>query len=77
MTDSSRYEVIKKLEDFHLRQLTEQNAARSAIGLAKIELKIRRCLFCGGLFESIHNRLCGCQGPRPDDDHVLGHYSTR
>ena len=77
MTDSSRCEVIKKLEDFRLRQLTDQNAARCAIGLVKIEIKIRRCLSCGILFESIHNRLCGCQGHRPEGDHVLGHYATR
>jgi hypothetical protein len=77
MTDSTRCEVIKKLEDFYLRQLTEQNAARSAIGLAKIMIKIRRCLSCGSLFESTHNRLCGCQGHRHEGDHVLGHYATR
>ena len=77
MTDSIRCEVIKKLEAFHLRQFIEQNGARAALGLAKIEIKNRRCLSCGRLFESTHNRLCGCQGLRPEGDHVLGHYATR
>jgi hypothetical protein len=77
MTESIRCDVVKKLGPFHARALMDQNTARSAIGLSRIEIKIRRCLSCGCLFESTQNRLCGCQGARPEGDHVLGHYATR
>ena len=69
-------EHIKKLQLFHLRLLDDQNRARMDAGLDLIKIRIRRCLSCGGLFESTEKRLCGCQGHRPEVDHVLGHYET-
>ena len=77
MAEVARSDIVKKLGPFQARALMDQNTARSAIGLSKIEIKIRRCLSCGSLFESTQNRLCGCQGARPEGDHVLGHYATR
>ena len=73
MAEAARCDIVKKLDEFHFRQLTEQNAAREALGLTKIAVKIRRCLSCERLFESVENRLCGCS-QRREIDHVLGHY---
>ena len=69
-------EHIKRLQVFNLRLLDDQNRARADAGLDPIQIRIRRCLSCGGLFESTENRLCGCLGHRPEGDHVLGHYET-
>jgi hypothetical protein len=61
---------IKWLSSTKKRELEEQNLARQSCGLSPIKPKLRRCLACDGLFESIERRLCGCTDRQ--DSHVLG-----
>lgn len=58
--DNVEVQPIKWLSSAKKRELEEQNIARVACGLSPIQVKIRQCLACGGLFESIERRLCGC-----------------
>lgn len=57
-------EEIKRLTSIALVDLKEKNKARADLGLSDIKLKVRRCLRCQKLFESLGNRLCGCTIPQ-------------
>jgi hypothetical protein len=63
--------TIKWLSSTKKRELEEQNQARQSCGLNPIIPKIRSCLACGELFESIERRLCGCTDRQ--ESHVLGY----
>ncbi len=49
---------VKKLPLKTKYNFNDQNAARANAGLPTIEPKIRTCLKCQELFESIGNRVC-------------------
>lgn len=42
------------------KEVTLMNRARELAGLSPIIVKIRRCISCGTLFESVGHRTCGC-----------------
>lgn len=52
---------VKRLQPAVVRELELQNKARQDCGLKLIRVKVRSCLRCSALFESIGNRTCGCQ----------------
>ncbi|MFW7377403.1 MAG: hypothetical protein ACOH5I_01185 [Oligoflexus sp.] len=62
---------IKWLSNTRKRELEEQNIARISCGLSPIKPKLRRCLACSGIFESIERRLCGCTDRQ--EAHVMGY----
>lgn len=51
---------VRKLPQSVHKEVSLMNRARELAGLSPIEVKIRRCITCGGLFESVGNRTCGC-----------------
>lgn len=51
---------IKLLPTAVIKEIEQQNKARRLMGLSAIEIKIRTCLNCGGLFQSAGRRSCGC-----------------
>lgn len=51
---------IKKLPPSVLKDIELKNNARRLANLSPIEIKVRRCICCGQLFESAGNRTCGC-----------------
>jgi hypothetical protein len=61
---------IKWLSSIKKKELEEQNIARQGCGLSMIQPKLRRCLACHGIFQSIGRRLCGCTDRQ--DSHILG-----
>lgn len=61
---------IKWLSSVKKKELEEQNIARQGCGLSMIQPKLRRCLACNTIFQSISRRLCGCTDRQ--DSHILG-----
>jgi hypothetical protein len=57
-------EKIKRLSPEILRDLKEKNALRRMYGLRQLVIKVRRCLACNSLFESLGNGTCGCRQSR-------------
>ncbi|NRA43520.1 MAG: hypothetical protein HRU09_01055 [Oligoflexales bacterium] len=55
-----KHQPIKKLSKPDKAALRETQEARAAAGLNSIEVKIRKCIICKALFESIGDRTCGC-----------------
>jgi hypothetical protein len=51
---------IKTLPPSVIRDIAQKNNARKLAGLTPIQIRIRRCIACGSLFESSGNRTCGC-----------------
>ncbi|WP_141735993.1 hypothetical protein [Oligoflexus tunisiensis] len=51
---------IKVLPAAVIKEIEQQNKARRLMGLSPIDIKIRNCLHCGGLFQSAGRRTCGC-----------------
>lgn len=51
---------IKVLPAAVIKEIEQQNKARRLMGLSGIDIKIRNCLHCGGLFQSAGRRTCGC-----------------
>ena len=51
---------IKKMATAIKKDIEEQNKARALAKLPLIEIKVRKCLSCGTLFESAGERNCGC-----------------
>jgi hypothetical protein len=51
---------IKVLPAAVIKEIEQQNKARRLMGLSAIDIKIRNCLHCGGLFQSAGRRTCGC-----------------
>lgn len=51
---------LKSIHEDKVRLLAEQNQARAYLGLPLLKIKIRKCVSCGSLFESIEERTCGC-----------------
>lgn len=58
---------VKRLPAEAVANLEEKNAARIGCGLSPIAVKIRTCLSCGILFESLGNRTCGCTRTKPGE----------
>ena len=51
---------IKRLPPVVLRDIKLKNEARRLSSLKLIEIKIRKCIACDSLFESVGDRICGC-----------------
>ena len=51
---------IKRLSNHERSVFRDTNEARLEAGFKPIEMRVRKCLSCGTLFESIGNRMCGC-----------------
>ncbi len=51
---------IKTLPPSVIKDIEQKNLARKLSGLSPIVIRVRRCLTCGGHFESSGNRTCGC-----------------
>jgi hypothetical protein len=51
---------VKTLPPSVVKDIEQKNIARRLAGLSPIVIKTRRCIACGGLFESAGNRTCGC-----------------
>lgn len=51
---------IKTLPPSVVRDIAQKNNARKLAGLMPIQIRVRRCIACGSLFESSGNRTCGC-----------------
>ena len=51
---------VKKLSLEDKILLKDSQRYRSLMGLKPLEMRIRSCIACGNLFESIGNRTCGC-----------------
>jgi len=51
---------VKTLPPSVVKDIEQKNVARRLAGLAPINVRVRRCLTCGSLFESSGNRTCGC-----------------
>jgi hypothetical protein len=51
---------IKVLPAAVIKEIEQQNKARRLMGLSGIDIKLRNCLHCGGLFQSAGRRTCGC-----------------
>lgn len=59
-----KYPKVKRIDPDKLRDLKEKNETRAMHGLRALAVKVRTCLACGGLFESIGDRTCGCTNKR-------------
>lgn len=53
--------AVKRLAPAVVSELKLKNKARTDCGLSPIRVKVRSCMSCGGLFESMGNRTCGCR----------------
>ncbi|MCX6129387.1 MAG: hypothetical protein NTX25_10040 [Proteobacteria bacterium] len=51
---------VKVLPAAVIKEIEQQNKARRLMGLSGIDIKIRNCLNCHGLFQSAGRRTCGC-----------------
>lgn len=51
---------VKRLPPVVLRDIKLKNEARRLSNLKLIEIKIRKCIACDSLFESVGDRICGC-----------------
>lgn len=51
---------IKRLPPVVLRDIKLKNEARRLSNLRLIEIKIRKCIACDAFFESVGDRICGC-----------------
>ncbi|MBX9702965.1 MAG: hypothetical protein K2X39_02305, partial [Silvanigrellaceae bacterium] len=51
---------IKTLPPSVIKDIEQKNIARRLASLSPIQVKVRRCLTCGSMFESAGNRTCGC-----------------
>ncbi len=51
---------VKTLPPSVVKDIEQKNIARRLASLSPIVIKVRRCIACGGLFESAGNRTCGC-----------------
>ena len=51
---------VKVLPTAVIKEIEQQNKARRFMGLSCIDIKIRNCLHCRGLFQSAGRRTCGC-----------------
>ena len=51
---------VKVLPIAVIKEIEQQNKARRFMGLSSIDIKIRNCLHCRGLFQSAGRRTCGC-----------------
>ena len=54
------YNQIKRLPPVVLRDIKLKNEARRLSNLKLIEVKIRKCIACNQSFESVGDRICGC-----------------
>jgi hypothetical protein len=52
---------VKKIRAGATRDLDKINKARVSAGLKPLVVKVRRCLICKCLFESLEQRTCGCK----------------
>lgn len=59
-TNTASTAKIKVLPAAVIKEIEQQNKARKLMGLSAIDIKIRNCLHCGGLFQSAGRRTCGC-----------------
>lgn len=59
-TNTTSANKIKVLPAAVIKEIEQQNKARRLMGLSAIDIKIRNCLHCGGLFQSAGRRTCGC-----------------
>ena len=58
--DMNQKNSIKQLPSVKKAEMLHHNRARSSMGLPLLEIKVRTCLVCGNLFESLGKRNCGC-----------------
>lgn len=57
---AEKSQKVKTLPVSVRKDIQQKNIARQLAGLPEIKVKVRRCISCGGLFESSGNRTCGC-----------------
>ncbi len=63
LATGERYENgirIKTLPPSVIKDIEQKNIARKLASISAIQIRVRRCLSCGCLFESSGNRTCGC-----------------
>lgn len=51
---------VRAIRQDHIKDLSAQNEARTRLGLAALKIRVRRCISCKSLFESLEARTCGC-----------------
>ncbi|MES2615384.1 MAG: hypothetical protein V4591_08215, partial [Bdellovibrionota bacterium] len=51
---------IKTLPPSVVKDIEQKNIARRLAAISPIQIRVRRCLACGFMFESSGNRTCGC-----------------
>lgn len=51
---------IKTLPPSVVKDIEQKNIARKLAAISPIQIRVRRCLSCGYMFESSGNRTCGC-----------------
>ena len=51
---------IKTLPPSVVKDIEQKNIARKLASISPIQIRVRRCLACGFMFESSGNRTCGC-----------------
>ena len=51
---------IKTLPPSVVKDIEQKNIARKLAAISPIQIRVRRCLACGFMFESSGNRTCGC-----------------
>lgn len=51
---------VKRLLPSVADDIKLKNVTRARAGLSPIQVSVRRCIVCGGRFESAGNRSCGC-----------------
>lgn len=63
LATGERYENgvrIKTLPPSVVKDIEQKNIARKLAAISPIQIRVRRCLACGFMFESSGNRTCGC-----------------
>jgi hypothetical protein len=63
LATGERYENgvrIKTLPPSVVKDIEQKNIARKLASISPIQIRVRRCLSCGFMFESSGNRTCGC-----------------
>ncbi|NRA45531.1 MAG: hypothetical protein HRU09_11305 [Oligoflexales bacterium] len=52
---------VRKMSKQELSLLDQQNQSRKMLGVPLLKAKVRKCIHCKTLFESVDKRSCGCK----------------
>ena len=60
---------IRRFRQDELRDIEQQNHARKLVDLPTLVVKVRTCMVCNSVFESVGRRIC-CEPATYDTDTV-------